>query len=200
MEFYKKNPEIKGNITIQGKLLDDTTVVCGEEFDIFADPTTFPGKPVKLVKVEFNKLKGEEKGQVEEFSKERHSKPPKHLGVVMSSQFDVTNEGDMKPRPEMIKKEKPKPPAPLPLEEEVKKSLKKESPPIGEAYSIQELIDVFPGITEVNAGSVIEKKMTLKGLSEASNSSLRRMGIAPSFFGRLRTKAIDLLKSVDEEE
>lgn len=96
MEFYKKNPKIEGNITIQGRLLTDDTVVCGDEFKPFADPKTFPGIPPRLIGVDFKSLTKDQQAQVQDFIADKKDLPPRHLGVIKSDQFTSIDGGSVK--------------------------------------------------------------------------------------------------------
>jgi ERCC4-type nuclease len=71
---------------------------------------------------------------------------------------------------------------------------------LAELYTHGSLADEFPGVTEKNAKKVLKSKLTLAGLSEADNASLRKMGISPSFYGRLREHAAELAEAEAEQE
>ena len=185
MEFYKKNPEIKGDITVQGKAIGDDTVVCGEEFKIFANPNTFPGKLVKLIKVDPEDINKKQKKEVDVLAKEQAEKPPKHLGVITSDNMSSEKRPDVRAEPtipDMQGKMK---------EEDEKKEGKKEFL-IRDKYSSQEMLETFPGVTEANVEKVLKYATTLERIVESSNSALRKMGIAPGYFSRLRDKAKEL--------
>lgn len=197
MDCYKKNPEIEGNITVQGKLLTDDTVVCGEEFKPFADPKTFPGKPVKLIKVEYQDIDTKQKKDVADLVKEQANKPPKHLGVIRSENISATENGE-------VQVAKPVPDVPELEAEKAKEKEKTDDAPgkkqevlIRDKYSEQDLLDLLPGVTDSNVARVLKYSTTLDAVVNASNTALRKMGIAPGYFGRLRDKAKSL---VEEEE
>lgn len=192
MEFYKKNPKIKENITVQGVLFDDVKVVSGEEFKIFADPKTFPGIPVKLVVVNFDKLTKDQQDQAREFAIKQGQKPPKHLGVIKSDDFMVTESGDIKVEKKIASPKEAVPPKKTVSQIQIPP--KKKDREIKEIYSAQEFVDLMPGVTGANVKKVLKRTTTLKALSVMSNADLRKMGVSLSFAGRLREKAAKLAK------
>jgi len=209
MEFYKKNPEIKGTIFVQGEEIDDEKVVCGEKFRIFADPSTFPGKPPKLVKTELESLDSKQISDVKKQVKEEAAKPPRHLGVIKSTQFDITRDtGEMRleNRPE-----RPNEAVLAKLEAEVEEEIIPEkvekveevklisesdlaSKTLKEIYTVEQIIDVFPGITDKNAEAFMNMFDKVHDVSVASNVDLRRLGVPSNYFRRLRDRASDILK------
>jgi hypothetical protein len=192
MRFFKKNPEIKSQICVNGKMLDDSTVVCGEEFIAFANPATFPGTVTRLVEVQFGDLGEEEQAQVKDFADEQASKPPKTLGVVMSENFLVQSGGavDLKNRPAPLrpkltsKKDKNK-------EGFVQKEVppKKVLPVLAEQYSVVDFIEKFKGVTDKNARQILEAFKTIDDIANASNTQFRKVGVQPNFYERLRKQA-----------
>lgn len=202
MEFYKKNPEIKGSITVQGKLIDDDTVVSGEQFKVFADPKTFPGTTVRLVRVEFKDLSQRQKDQVQDFIAEQKGLPPRHLGVIKSDAFKATDGGNVKvvdtaavtPTSTRAVRSEPVPPKEPERPREPLVDPSKEKPKlVSEMFTHQTFAETFPGITEKNAKKALKQTTTLEALANADNATLRKMGISPSFYGRLREKAQELL-------
>lgn len=209
MEFYKKNPEIKGTIFVQGEEMDDEKVVCGEKFRPFADPNTFPGKPPKLVKTELESLDSKQITDVKNQAKAEAEKPPKHLGVIKSSQFDVTKDTgevriehkselpDKEILPDMesegleeinpMKVEKAKDVKLVSDSDLASKTLK-------EIYTVEQIIEVFPGITDKNAEAFVKAFDKVHDVSVASNVDLRRIGVPSNYFRRLRDRASDILK------
>ena len=192
MRFFKKNPKIDGLICVNGKMMDDTTVVCGDTFAIFADSSTFPGALPRLVEVQFGDLGEEERVQVKEFADEQASKPPKTLGVVMSENFLVQSGGaiDLKNKPAPLrpkltsKKDKNK-------EGFVQKEVppKKVLPVLAEQYSVVDFIEKFKGVTDKNARQILEAFKTIDDIANASNAQFRKVGVQPNFYERLRKQA-----------
>jgi len=208
MEFYKKNPSINGVIVVRGVSMNDDTVVCGGDFEMFADPMTFPGKPPKLVRVDISELTDEQKEQVAEFISDQRKKPPRHLGVTKSSDFSMNSFGDLKIKsnPSVDRKLEKR----LEKEQFIKKETTKDSPmdivrkqeeprvkSIADQYSPMELVEALPGVTKRNAKNIIEKVKTMGDLSMLSNVGLRSLGITPPFYKKLRKKARAL---VEEEK
>lgn len=217
MEFYKKNPEIPGTIFVQGEAIDDEKVVCGEKFKPFADPNTFPGRPPKLVKVEGKELNRGQIDDVQKQAKKQANEPPKHLGVIKSAQFVVnkeTGEAKLKAEPKLPPEAKPKkvvepePKEEVELGEEaeakeeaepvIEEQKSKGSRKISEMYSTEDIVEVFPGITDKNADQFSKKFSTLMDVVHASNVDLKKIGVPSNYFRRLRDKAVEIIESDDK--
>jgi len=183
MNVYKKNPEIKGNISVQGKTFDDETIVVGGIWEKFADPNTFPGIPPRLVRAEFNDLTKKQQEFIKHLVPDEEK--PKHLGPTTTKNFDVVDSGKAAVvKQETTKKEnKPEPVKEVKLPEKPKT--------LDEMFSLEEFIDVFPGVTEKNAKKVLDSFATLDSIIEAGNADLRKAGITPSFYARVRKTALE---------
>ena len=194
MEFYRKNPVIKDVIWVQGERVDDETVLAGDEFKPFSDPSTFPGVPPKLVKMEPEKLSPEQLGDASDLVKKQSERPPRHLGVIKSSQFAVTPECAVRVYEEMVRD--------IPVKADgavvVGGQAEKDSVAVvdggvekllSELYSEQELIEAFPGITVKNASKVLSSFKLLPDLARASNVDLKMAGVQPSYYRRVRRVA-----------
>jgi len=194
MEFYKKNPKIEGNITVQGEAMDDDRVVCGKDFKMFADPATFPGMLPRLVTVDFDKLTDSQKEQARAFAIAQGEKPPKHLGVIKSDDFLTTDAGEVQvvKKPVPLKRVEPK--VPEKSEAKISDPRPQKVKTINDMYSPQAFVELMPGVTDGNVKKVFNQATTLADLSQASNVQLRKMGVSPSFYGRLRDKAAKLAK------
>lgn len=200
MRFYKKNPEVAGEPFVCGKQMTDDAVVCGEEFAPFADPKTFPGRPPKLVEVSFEDLSDDEKLSARGVAIEQASKPPRHLSTITSESVApqagknepikiVTSPVDMGTKP----KEPPKKPEPPKVseerDEEISKAFQDKMPDLSSMYDREGLVEVFPGITGKNATKVFKSFKNLEAMATASNAELRKAGIQPNFFDRVRKTA-----------
>lgn len=194
MQFFKKNPEIKWSITVQKVLLEDDTIVCGDEFAMFADPRTLPGSVVKLVSVDVKDLTEEQLKQVGQFSVEMSRRPPKHLPPTSSENFmtDKTS-GDL----QIIKAPTPKPVEKKITKEDIKEVVSditgKTPKKLSELYSRKEIAEILPGVTEKNAKRVLDGICTLRDLSLSSNTKLRKVGIMPAYYKKARDTAARLL-------
>ena len=188
MRFFKKNPEVLSKaICVNGKMVNNDTVLCGDEFIKFANPSTFPGKPPRLVEVSFDSLSDGERGQAKIFADERVGRPPRSLGVVKSKDFFVQEDGSIDiPSSPSSSSDKGRS-RNLPLQTEVPP--KKTIPKLSEAYSEIGLIEAFPGITDRNSKEILSRFETVKDLAGASNARLRKAGVQPNFFERIRKKA-----------
>jgi hypothetical protein len=196
MEFYKKNPAIKGTIWVQGKEVGDNDVVCGEEFRLFADPSTFPGIPVRLIKTEFGSLNQEQVKQVQNLSKEIAERPPRHLPPIMSDQISMTSGGEVKIIEPIIEKKNDN----AVEKTQVKLVVSKADKPLTEVFSFDEFVGTFSGITEGNAENILNKFKTMRDFAKATNVELRTAGVKSNFFSRLRTAVITLLEEWENEE
>jgi len=195
MDFYKKNPVIKGTIYVQGKEMNDDTVVCGEEFRMFADPATFPNVPVRLVRVDFNALNADQVAQVQGLSKEQAARPPRHLPPIMSEQFSVSSMGELKPIPKVEEKKD------VIAEKKAEKLVvSKADKSLTEVFTMAEFINAFPGVTEENAENILAKFKTLRDFANATNVDLRTVGVRSNFFVRLRNAATEALQEYEDEE
>lgn len=195
MNLYRKNPEIKGTICVQGQVLDDDDVVFGNEFERFADPNTFPGITPRLMRIEFKDLSKGQKEKLKGFEDQLQPKPPKHLGVITTANFRSSDEGVevAKAKPvSVFPKEEPKTVEKI-VEEEEKVPIR-----IDELFSEAEFIENFHGITEANAKRVLAKFSTIESLAKARNTELRQTGIRSNFFGRVRDCAKGILNELDE--
>jgi hypothetical protein len=201
MNLYKKNPKIEGVIWIQGQEVDGDTILVGEEYEVFADPMTFPGRPPKLVKVEFSKLSSAKQREIEDMSMEVAKKPPKHLGVVKTDSIRMAD-GDYKISNKPITK--PAKPVVSMKADASKKVAPKVKPEnveyvviLKESFTRDELIDSLPGITESNVKGVLDKFETLEELAKADNVSLKSAGIRSNFFTRVRETAAEMLRNAE---
>jgi len=215
MNLYGKNPKIEGTICIQGKTLDDDSIVFGKEFDMFADPRTFPDIEVKLVRVSFNDLTDTQKMKLQGFEGQLQPKPPRHLGPSTTANFKNAGDGSVKmaakpekfiPPPQEVV-EAPKVVETVEVKEpEVKSTAQviqdEENEPvrIDEFFSNAEFVDDFAGITDANVEKVLEKFETLDDLVSASNTDLRASGIRSNFFGRVRDRATEVLEEIAESD
>lgn len=197
MNLYRKNPEIKGAICVQGQTVDDDDIVFGNEFERFADPNTFPGIPVRLVRIEFQKLNPEQREKLRGFENQLQPKPPKHLGVITTANFRSSDEGvevaKAKPASIFPKEVEPKT-VETTIEEEEKAPVR-----IDELFSEVEFIDNFHGVTETNVKKVLKKFSTIEGLAKARNTELRQTGIRSNFFGRVRDCAKGILNELEKD-
>jgi len=194
MRFYKKNPEIRDTITVQGVALDDEKIVCGDRFAIFADPATFPGIPVRLIEVDFSEMSRDQQRRAADCAAEHDGIPPRSLGVIKSDQFQVTPAAEVKvvsppPRPVVKEQEKPVDNGLDVLKKHIESEKKSKTHALETLFSLEDFIDTFPGVTPANAQILRKKFKTLDELVEASNSTLRACGVKPNFFGRLRDRA-----------
>jgi len=211
MILYRKNPKIEGDMTLQQIPFDDDMIVFGEEFAMFADPMTFPGRPTKLVVVEYKDLSKSQKAALDHFQATRKPAPLRHLGVIKSDMFDVKETGEV----ELVSKGMNKfaePEAPVPTVEddpehvEVQEDVDPDveykeviSTDLRDMFNKDELVDEFPGITEANSENVFEAFKTIEDLSEASNVDLKKAGIRSNFYSRVRGTAKEFLESMQEE-
>lgn len=208
MNLYQKNPEIKGTICVNGKLIDDDSIVFGKDFDMFANPKTFPGQTVLLVRVEFDKLSKEQQEKLKVFESELKPKPPRHMGAITTANFKNQGDGTVKlsNKPEVIAPPK-KVEAAKEVVEEKKEPEKKtveqmiqdeENAPVNidEVFSPSEFVDDFAGITEGNVGKVMKSFKTFNDLAGASNTDLRKVGVRSNFFGRVRERAQEIIDEI----
>jgi hypothetical protein len=63
-------------------------------------------------------------------------------------------------------------------------------PELKKMYSPKAMVDLFPGVTEKNVSKILENFRNLDELSKAANAELRRSGLPPNYFGRVRARAI----------
>jgi hypothetical protein len=218
MKFYKRNPEVKHEFTLQGIVMNEDTVVCGEEFAPFADPKTFPGKSPKLIVVTFESLTDDQRFQVKGFSDKQAMKPPRHLGVITSDAFHLHGESKFKIShvPDIAKDRKKQleeakaietpevrgPEKNLDLgrvrygkektteQEIIEEMMGDAMPELKKMYSAKTLVELFPGVTEKNVLKIFENFRDLDDLSKAANAELRRSGMQPNYFGRVRARAL----------
>lgn len=73
-------------------------------------------------------------------------------------------------------------------------------PSLGEMYTVEEMIDTFPGVTDKNVSSVMDSFSDLEVLSTAANAELRRAGMPPNYFGRVRARAIAEKKAYEDSK
>jgi hypothetical protein len=229
MKFYKRNPEVEHEFTLQGIVMDEDTVVCGEEFAPFADPHTFPGRPPKLIVVSFESLTDNQKLQVKGFADKQAARPPRHLGIIKSDMIHTPGESKFKISnvPDISKERKKKlaeakaiktpevkgPEQNLDLgrirygrngkttEQEIIEEMMGDSlPELKKMYSPTKMVEVFPGVTEKNVSKILENFRDLDELSKAANAELRRSGMPPNYFGRVRARAIAEKKSYEDSK
>lgn len=214
MDFFKKNPKIKGAVCVQGYTLDDESVVIGEEFKMFANPKTFHGRDPMLVPVAFEELSEGQKATLEKFMATQKPKPPRHLGPITSANFDVSMKGEARiklsepvrtavaPTPEPEPEPEPdEETAEVAEEKGAVEGLKEEpSTVLTEIMSTKEMVDEFPGITNSNVSKIIKKFKTLEDLVEASNVDLRSAKVRPNFYNKVREAAEEKLKEIGEGE
>jgi hypothetical protein len=228
MKFYKRNPEVEHEFTLQGIVMDEDTVVCGEEFAPFADPKTFPGRPPKLIVVAFESLTDDQKFQVKGFADNQAVKPPRHLGVITSdafhspgeSKFKISNVPDIaEERRKQLEKAKPidtpevrGPEKNLDLgrvrygkekttEQEIIEEMMGDAlPELKKMYSPKAMVELFPGVTEKNVSKILENFRDLDELSKAANAELRRSGMPPNYFGRVRARALAEKKAYEADK
>jgi hypothetical protein len=191
MRFFKKNPKIDGLICVNGKMMDDTTVVCGDAFVMLADPSTFPGMLPRLVEVQFGDLSQEEQTQVKEFADEQASKPPRTLGVVTSENFLVHDgaidlKNKLAPLKSKLTAKKDKKEEEFPQKEVPPKKV---LPVLAEQYPVVDFIEKFKGVTDKNARKILDAFETIDDLANASNAQFRKAGVQPNFYERLRKQA-----------
>jgi len=186
---------------LQGQEINDSTVLMGEKWEMFANPATFPGVPPKLVKVEFGSLSLEERMKVqntpEEVEKPRHAgviksdfiKEPKVENAVVVPVVSLIKTGDKKIDPEsaVVKKE-------VELQQQQSQVHK-----ITDVYEISYFIKDFPGITEKNVKKVLEKFQTIEDLLNSNNSDLSQVGVRTKYFGNIRGAAKDVLENLARE-
>jgi len=209
MNLYKKNPEIEGTVCVNGELMDDDSIVFGKDFEMFADPKTFPGQKVILVRVDFNKLDEKQMAKLQQFEVGRHPKPPRHMGPITTANFKNAGDGSVKMSNKPDKVTPPK--APEPVTEKKKEPEKKtveeiiqdeESEPvkIDEVFSQPEFVEDFAGVTDGNVKKVLKKFKTFDELAKASNTDLRAAGVRSNFFGRVRDRASEVLEEIAKED
>lgn len=200
MRFYKKNPDVEGTPFVCGKRMDDETIVCGEEFAPFADPKTFPGKPPKLVEVSIDVLNEKQKLMAKDVAIEQAERPPRHLGVVTSDSIASGIKGtgpiNIVESPTDMgsgknKKSSQAKVIPDKKKYEIKDVFTDKIPVLNTKYGETGLIDVFPGITERNVKKILSSFNNLLELTNASNADLRKAGVQPNFFDRVRKTAKD---------
>lgn len=219
MKFYKRNPEVEHEFTLQGIVMDKDTIVCGEEFAPFADPKTFPGKPPKLVVVAFESLTDDQRVQVRGFADKQAMKPPRHLGIITSdafhspgeSKFKISNVPDIaEERERQLEEARPietpevrGPEKNLDLgrvrygeqnqtaeQEAIEEMMGDKLPELKKMYSPKAMVELFPGVTEKNVSKILENFQDLEELAHAANAELRRAGMPPNYFGRVRARAL----------
>lgn len=215
MKFYKKNPAISGPVTVQGIPLAVDTVICGEEYAPFADPSTFPGWTPKLVVIPFEELNKKQLSGVQKQVAEKANRPPRHLGVTTSESIridgktlhipsipDVTkdvaekrSENVRKPDSELLHQKVPERNL-----EDSRDSAKEEKdflaeklceklPSLRAMYTREMALDTFPGVTERNVDIFLDTFVDLEELAKASKVDLRKAGVTPKFAGRLQKRA-----------
>jgi hypothetical protein len=212
MNLYKKNPKIKGSFFLQGELVDDDTVLAGEKWEMFADPSTFPGRPPKLVKQEFNDLSHDERKVVSELPADTGKIPPRHIGPTTSAAFELDTVGDLKIKSNVTQEKRSGQTGairvvPGPNEEELALERADEvveelTPPkskskeivLDEAYTKATLTEALPGVTKSNVGKVFRGFRTMKELARAGNSDLAKVGVRSNFFIRLREAATNIVE------
>lgn len=207
MKFFKRNPSINFIPTVCGYFMNESMVVCGDEFEPFADPGTFPGWTPSLVEISFDAMSDPEKDSAKKVAFDIASRPPRHLSMTSSSSI-----GTIKPIDETVKVVTPTvqignvsiatgnkgqfvvesshvdgvdaKPIVDPVMEAVTKI-----PPLSKMYTRESLISTFSGITEKNADAVMGKIGTIKDLAEASNTLLRSVGVSANKVNSIRGTA-----------
>lgn len=216
MNLYKKNPEIDGSFCLNGNTLDDDSVVAGKEFDAFANPATFPGRPVKLVRVEFDDMTDAQKESAKAFVDNMKDKPPRHLGAITSKAFEMTQTGEPRikisepvrtavaptPKPEPIPEPEVEPKTVAEALGEGIEDPTKEAPDtsLDGLFTSETLAKRFPGVTPANAGKVLDKFDKVEDLAGASNVDLRSVGVRSNFFSKIRGEAKALLEEMTSED
>jgi hypothetical protein len=228
MIIYVKNPDRKEEaVGCCGVYFDKDTAVFGDKFLPFTDPTTFPGKIPMLKICSFDDLTPEQRNSFEKFRDDYKEPPPKHLGLITTQNFKTYDDGARviistnnvshdAPKPEPLKDD------PVAIEEqkneienekdvsEEKKKLANQQMFVEEDtgvklndYSPNDLVRLLPGITSRNVNSLLKHVDTMEDLTETSNIVLRKVGVRPNYFDRLRSVArafLDELGSEDFEE
>jgi len=199
MNLYKKNPVIKGDICVNGEMLDDNRVVAGAEFDVFSDGASSPDGVPRLVRVNPDVAGIEAVKEAQELVQKKASEPPRHLGVITSAAFSAANDGSVVinvAREEQIIKEEVKEEVKKEVKEEVKEEVKKEvKEEVDLVSNYDELsLRALPGVTDGNSNKVLKIFPSLKTLSMASNADLKRAGVNSNFYKRLRAAVLAELK------
>lgn len=188
MKFYVKNPNIRHSVTVQGVQMNSDTVVCGEEYALFANRNTFPGKEPKLVEVDFASMTSDQQKAARSFAAKTGQKAPRHLGPTTSASINVKDTVSQKLQslPDIEKNTETKKKQRC---DEKPSVLSEGLPALRDLYQPEQMVDQFPGITNENAPRVLEAFDTFDDLIRAKKSEMRLAGISPTYSTRLRRAA-----------